>query len=119
MPRMIRTLGFLVLAPVAVLFTMALPCLAFAQSPTSDTSSDKTSTTDKAAPRENAQKGSQAGKDGKSSGKVVIDNPFDVTAREKPSVFFLFQRSTMDYDWARLDARFSPLVLESVQDPLF
>jgi hypothetical protein len=38
---------------------------------------------------------------------------------EKPSALFILRRSSLDYDWARLDARFSPLVLESVQDPLF
>lgn len=38
---------------------------------------------------------------------------------EKPSAFYVLRRSSLDYDWARLDARFSPLVLESVQDPLF
>ena len=110
---MIRKLAFLVLAPVTVLFTIALPCPASAQSPTSSTSADKDSN------KPATDKDSQSAKDGKSGGKVVIDNPFDVTAREKPSAFFLFQRSTMDYDWARLDAQFSPLVLESVQDPLF
>jgi hypothetical protein len=31
----------------------------------------------------------------------------------------VFKRSSLDYDWARLDAQFTPLVLESVQDPLF
>jgi hypothetical protein len=31
----------------------------------------------------------------------------------------VFKRSALDYDWARLDAQFTPLVLESVQDPLF
>jgi len=38
---------------------------------------------------------------------------------EKPSAFFVFKRSALNYDWARLDAQFTPLVLESVQDPLF
>jgi hypothetical protein len=38
---------------------------------------------------------------------------------EKPSAFYVFRRSELDYDWARLDAKFTPLVLESVQDPLF
>ena len=107
------------LAPLAVLFTMALPWPALAQSPPSDAPA-ASSAVDEApsapappAGRTDRKKGSKSG------GKVVIDNPFDVTAREKPSAFFLFQRSTMDYDWARLDARFAPLVLESVQDPLF
>ena len=38
---------------------------------------------------------------------------------EKPSAYYILRRSSLDYDWARLDAKFSPLVLESVQDPLF
>jgi hypothetical protein len=36
---------------------------------------------------------------------------------EKPSAYYILRRSSLDYDWARLDAKFSPLVLESVQDP--
>jgi hypothetical protein len=39
--------------------------------------------------------------------------------RAARSAFFVFKRSAIDYDWARLDAQFAPLVLESVQDPLF
>jgi hypothetical protein len=40
-------------------------------------------------------------------------------APHKPSAFYVLRRSSTDYDWARLDAVFTPLVLESVQDPLF
>jgi hypothetical protein len=52
--------------------------------------------------------------------KVNISDDFLIEgAREKPSAYFLFKRASTEYDWARLDARFTPLVLESVQDPLF
>jgi len=55
-------------------------------------------------------------------GKKVIslDDEFLVEGKlEKPSAFYVLRRSSTDYDWARLDAVFTPLVLESVQDPLF
>lgn len=55
-----------------------------------------------------------------SSRKISLDDDFLIEGKlEKPSAFYVFRRSDIDYDWARLDARFSPLVLESVQDPLF
>jgi hypothetical protein len=59
--------------------------------------------------------------DRRSGGKrTVIRDEFLVEGRlEKPSAYYLLRRSSLDYDWARLDAKFSPLVLESVQDPLF
>ncbi|GEM_PF-3551377 len=110
---MIRKLDFLVLAPVAVLFTMALPCVALAQESTSGRRTDSGADAPVRDTNSQTENSSEAG------GKIFIDSPFDVTAREKPSTFFLFQRSTMDYDWARLDAQFSPLILESVQDPIF
>ena len=50
----------------------------------------------------------------------AVDEEFLVEGRlEKPSAFYVLRRSSTDYDWARLDAVFTPLVLESVQDPLF
>lgn len=52
--------------------------------------------------------------------KTVIQDEFLVEGKlEKPSAYYILRRSSLDYDWARLDAKFSPLVLESVQDPLF
>lgn len=52
--------------------------------------------------------------------KITLDDTFTVEGTlEKPSAFYILRRSALDYDWARLDARLSPLVLESVQDPLF
>lgn len=53
-------------------------------------------------------------------GRTVIEDEFLVEGKlEKPSAYYILRRSSLDYDWARLDAKFSPLVLESVQDPLF
>ena len=56
-----------------------------------------------------------------SAGKrTIIRDEFLVEGKlEKPNAYYLLRRSSLDYDWARLDAKFSPLVLESVQDPLF
>jgi len=52
--------------------------------------------------------------------RTIIRDDFLVEGKlEKPSAYYLLRRSSLDYDWARLDAKFSPLVLESVQDPLF
>lgn len=52
--------------------------------------------------------------------RTVIRDEFLVEGKlEKPSAYYVLRRSSLDYDWARLDAKFSPLVLESVQDPLF
>lgn len=52
--------------------------------------------------------------------RTIIRDEFLVEGKlEKPSAYYLLRRSSLDYDWARLDAKFSPLVLESVQDPLF
>ena len=49
-----------------------------------------------------------------------LEESFEVEGRlEKPDAYYILRRSSLDYDWARLDAEFVPLVLESVQDPLF
>jgi hypothetical protein len=65
--------------------------------------------------------GPGSGKDRPRAGKrTVIKDEFLVEGKlEKPSAYYILRRSSLDYDWARLDAKFSPLVLESVQDPLF
>jgi hypothetical protein len=50
----------------------------------------------------------------------VLDEEILIEGKlEKPSAYYILRRSSLDYDWARLTAEFSPLVLESVQDPLF
>lgn len=75
------------------------------------------------------KKRGKKGKDTRASGegavdpsdrKISLDEDFLVEGRlEKPNAFFILRRSQSAYDWARLDAKFLPLVLESVQDPLF
>jgi hypothetical protein len=68
-------------------------------------------------------RGEAAGRRARSEGgkrKISLEDEFLIEGKlEKPSAYYILRRSTLDYDWARLDARFSPLVLESVQDPLF
>jgi hypothetical protein len=60
----------------------------------------------------------KAGRRGKKA--ISIEDDFLVEGKlEKPNAYYILRRSKVDFDWARLDARFSPLVLESVQDPLF
>lgn len=52
--------------------------------------------------------------------RVSLSDDFLVEGRlEKPSAYYILRRSDADYDWTRMDAKFLPLVLESVQDPLF
>ena len=72
-----------------------------------------------AAPASGATaKAKKKGKRGKK--RIALDEAFEVEGKlEKPSAFYVLRRSSLDNDWARLDARFTPLVLESVQDPLF
>jgi hypothetical protein len=87
---------------------MLLPCRALAQDPTPEGGSESAS-----APAKPVSKPS-------GSKRISLDDEFLVEGKlEKPSAFFVFKRSALDYDWARLDAQFTPLVLESVQDPLF
>lgn len=105
---MTRKLAFSVLAVGGVLSTMLLPCWALAQDPTPEAGAESSPDT--------------TASDSKSRGgkKISIDDEFLVEGKlEKPSAFFVFKRSALEYDWARLDAQFTPLVLESVQDPLF
>lgn len=111
--RMRRTLVISGLAPVVVLGSILLPCRAMAAQPpgsgdqgqaSDDTSSSKSASDDRPGGRR----------------RISLDDDFLVEGKlDKPSAFYILRRSTMDYDWARLDAQFSPLVLESVQDPLF
>ncbi len=100
--------AFSVLAVAAVLSTMLLPCRALAQDPTPEPSPDSSTTS---SPAKTSPSGTK---------RISLDDEFLVEGKlEKPSAFFVFKRSALDYDWARLDALFTPLVLESVQDPLF
>jgi hypothetical protein len=79
----------------------------------------KTGTTAKAPEAAKTAKTAKAPSRG--GNKVIsLDDDFLVEGKlEKPSAFYVLRRSSTDYDWARLDAVFTPLVLESVQDPLF
>jgi hypothetical protein len=79
--------------------------------------------TTKPATTEASRPPSEAGRDrrrGTGTKRTVIQDEFLIEGKlEKPSAYYVLRRSSLDYDWARLDAKFSPLVLESVQDPLF
>jgi hypothetical protein len=87
---------------------MLLPCQALAQDPVPEGGSEASSTSSDGKARTSGKK------------RISLDDEFLVEGKlEKPSAFFVFKRSAVDYDWARLDALFAPLVLESVQDPLF
>lgn len=109
------------LAPAALFSMVAVVSTAHAQAPT-PTAETPAKATPKPADGKNG---------GKSAGKkpapvkvgkkvIAVDEEFLVEGRlEKPSAFYVLRRSSTDYDWARLDAVFTPLVLESVQDPLF
>jgi hypothetical protein len=93
---------------VAALSVAAAVALAFAPAARADDAppaDSKTSTPERA----------------KSSKKVIsLDDDFLVEGQlDKPSAFYILKRSEADYDWARLGVELAPLVLESVQDPLF
>lgn len=70
---------------------------------------------------EPATSGASRGSPAPGGKKVIsLDDDFLVEGKlEKPSAFYVLRRSSTDYDWARLDATMTPLVLESVWDPLF
>ena len=62
----------------------------------------------------------KSGAKAEGSRKTVLEEDFLVEGKlEKPNAYYILRRSQAGYDWARLDAKFLPLVLESVQDPLF
>ncbi|MBK7826243.1 hypothetical protein [Nannocystis sp.] len=107
------------LAPVVLFSSMALAPAAHAQVPKPESAAKP----DKAPDQKPDKKPTptKAGKLVKAGKKVIsVDEEFLVEGRlEKPSAFYVLRRSSTDYDWARLDAVFTPLVLESVQDPLF
>jgi hypothetical protein len=91
---------------------MLLPCRALAQDPTPEGAAEASAS----KPATSAATSTTSG----GSKRINLDDEFLVEGKlEKPSAFFVFKRSALDYDWARLDAQFAPLVLESVQDPLF
>ena len=97
--------------------------LAVALGPSSVAVAASPASTRSAAAAAAPSKDAPAAKEGKArSGKrrIALEDEFLVEGKlEKPSAFYVLRRSSIDYDWARLDAKFVPLVLESVQDPLF
>lgn len=103
------------LSAALALATLAWSGLARAQAPGEPAASTADNPPPKPAP---APSGSKTGPGGK---KVIsLDDEFLVEGKlEKPSAFYVLRRSSTDYDWARLDATMTPLVLESVWDPLF
>jgi hypothetical protein len=104
----------IVLAPVAA------PALALAAPPPAPASGSgtKAAKTSTRAPESSGRTSTPTTPGGK---KVIsLDDEFLVEGQlEKPSAFYVLRRSSTDYDWARLDATMTPLVLESVWDPLF
>lgn len=103
------------LARVLLLASMAWSGLAYAQAPPAPSQGAKTKPTPPPGGKGSSSSGSPGGK------KVIsLDDEFLVEGKlEKPSAFYVLRRSSTDYDWARLDATMTPLVLESVWDPLF
>lgn len=76
----------------------------------------------KSTAKSSAKAGAKGQPKGKGAGgkRSVIDEEFLIEGKlEKPNAYYILRRSSVDFDWARLGATFSPLVLESVQDPLF
>ena len=109
---LIRKLAIWVLAVAGVLSTMLLPCQALAQDPTPEGGS--------AAGASGSTSSTSTSRSSAGTKRISLDDEFLVEGKlEKPSAFFVFKRSALDHDWARLNALFAPLVLESVQDPLF
>lgn len=117
------------LAFAVLMLGMAFTTTAHAQTPGQDAAKPAAgkSSPETAAKPAKAEKAKKADKSStkpatnRSGNKVIsLDDEFLVEGKlEKPSAFYVLRRSSTDYDWARLDAVFTPLVLESVQDPLF
>jgi hypothetical protein len=89
-------------------------------------SDDAKSSGDANAQTKTAKKSKKKGKkkkqdaDSAAGRKISLEEDFLVEGKlEKPNAYYILRRSQAGYDWARLDAKFLPLVLESVQDPLF
>lgn len=104
-----------------------LPAAAFAAPPAANKTSQAPAETGPSgarapakAPRGASAAGTSQGA-GPGSKKIIsLDDEFLVEGQlEKPSAFYVLQRSGTDHDWARLGATMTPLVLECVWDPLF
>jgi hypothetical protein len=83
------------------------------------TDAPKTAAPKAAAPKTGEPTGAAPGARPGSKQVFSLDEFLVEGKLEKPSAYYILRRSSADHDWARLDARFLPLVLESVQDPLF
>lgn len=107
------------LPALALALVSAVPLVAFAAPPATGKAS-KTSQAP-ASKKPPAPSGTSRGSTGPGGKKVIsLDDEFLVEGQlEKPSAFYVLRRSSTDYDWARVDATMTPLVLESVSDPLF
>lgn len=107
---------------LAALFSSMGPSLsAHAQAPTTSPAAGSAGTDAKSSTTSTTSAKPAKAVKSKGGNKVIsLDDDFLVEGKlEKPSAFYVLRRSSTDYDWARLDAVFTPLVLESVQDPLF
>jgi hypothetical protein len=113
------------LAPAALFSMVTVVSTAHAQAPTPTAEKPAKATPKPADSKSGGKSGTPSGSKKPAPVKVgkkviTVDEEFLVEGRlEKPIAFYVLRRSSTDYDWARLDAVFTPLVLESVQDPLF
>ncbi len=129
------------LAAVGLLVTMLLSSTVSAQSPAKTSKTQATSGSPSpagasstagqnrrggAVPSESKRDASSAeasspqGKPSRGKKVISLEDEFLVEGKlEKPSAYYILRRSALEYDWARLDAHFTPLILESAQDPLF
>ena len=104
----------------AVALSMLLPGLASA-APAPKADDGAKASASRSGLKSGQKSGQKSGRDRTDGKKVIsLDDDFLVEGKlDKPSAFFLLRRSASDYDWARLNVELAPLVLESVQDPLF
>ena len=105
------------LARALLLASMAWSGLAYAQAPQAPAPAPSKGAAGK-SPAPTGSRGAPSSPGGKK--QISLDDEFLVEGKlEKPSAFYVLRRSSTDYDWSRLDATMTPLVLESVWDPLF
>jgi len=118
----LATVGTLALVPLmAPTVAHAAPAAPKTKAPAKQADSGKTgSTSSSKSGSKSGNKSSKTPARTPGNKSISLDDDFLVEGNlEKPSAFYVFRRSATDYDWARMDAVFTPLVLESVQDPLF
>lgn len=120
----VRGSGGRCLAALLALATLAWSGLARAQAPeTAAASTPAGQPSRPSGPEKAPSRADTAPAGGKATGgkkAISLEDEFYVEGKlDKPSAFYVLRRSSTDYDWARLDATMTPLVLESVWDPLF